>query len=267
MRITRTSTPDVIAAGILDPLKDHLRITGDYVDKEIVRTGARAIDVIQNYTNRQLLTATFSQPQDCFPYRHSYILPWAPLISVESITYMDSADTPGQTFDGSLTATITAATPADPVEITAAAHGFIDGDLVTIAGVVGMTEINDREFRVTNAATNTFDLAGEDGTGHTAYTSGGTATSRKDYEVITDTEPGLIRLRENKYWPTDATEVVTNYTAGYGTDWDDLPDDAQAAVLLITHHLYYNRSGEPFLDAVQSMLDDLCVGDDFHAYA
>ena len=37
-----------------------------------------------------------------------------------------------------------------------------------------MTEINDRFFEIANVATNTFELKGEDGTGHTAYTSGGT---------------------------------------------------------------------------------------------
>lgn len=75
-------------------------------------------------------------------------------------------------------ATITAITKASPPVVTAAAHGFEDGDLVTIYGVAGMTELNNRTFMVDDKNTNTFelqDLTGTDivGAGYTTYTSGG----------------------------------------------------------------------------------------------
>lgn len=73
-------------------------------------------------------------------------------------------------------ATITGATQANPVVITAASHGFINGDEVEINSISGMTELNGRRFTVASSTTNTFELEGEDGTGHTAYSSGGTAT-------------------------------------------------------------------------------------------
>jgi hypothetical protein len=68
---------------------------------------------------------------------------------------------------------ITGATAADPVVITATAHGFDDGDEVHIGSVGGMVEINDRRFIIDNTTANTFELVDEDGTNHTAYTSGG----------------------------------------------------------------------------------------------
>lgn len=68
---------------------------------------------------------------------------------------------------------ISAATQANPVEITATAHGFSDGDRVIINGVGGMTQLNNREFTVDNSTANTFELLGIDGTGFDAYTSGG----------------------------------------------------------------------------------------------
>lgn len=86
-----------------------------------------------------------------------------------------------ETFEESLPAvnnasvTISGATQANPVVATATAHGFADGEEVEITGVVGMTELNDRRFTVDNQTANTFELKGEDGTGHTAYSSGGTA--------------------------------------------------------------------------------------------
>lgn len=73
------------------------------------------------------------------------------------------------------TYSITDATAASPVVITSASHGFSNGDTVYIAGVLGMTELNNRTFTVANAASNTFELSGEDGSTHTAYVSGGTA--------------------------------------------------------------------------------------------
>lgn len=75
---------------------------------------------------------------------------------------------------------ITAATQANPVQITSNAHGYSNGDRVTFAGVGGMLQLNLREFRVAGAAANTFTLqdaqtgAAVDGTAFGAYTSGGT---------------------------------------------------------------------------------------------
>ena len=72
------------------------------------------------------------------------------------------------------TTAITGATSANPVVITANAHGLSNGDRVFINGVGGMTEINNLEFTVAGATTNTFELSGVDGSAYTAYTSGGT---------------------------------------------------------------------------------------------
>jgi hypothetical protein len=68
---------------------------------------------------------------------------------------------------------ITGATTANPVVITSNDHGLQTGDTVEIDNVGGMVEINGRSFTVTRVDDNEFSLDGEDGTGHTAYTSGG----------------------------------------------------------------------------------------------
>jgi len=72
------------------------------------------------------------------------------------------------------TKSITGATAADPVVITATSHGYSNGDRVYITGVTGMTEINNREFTVANVTTDTFELSGVDGSGFSAFVSGGT---------------------------------------------------------------------------------------------
>lgn len=91
-------------------------------------------------------------------------------------------------LDGT-SATITGATAANPVVITATAHGFSDGDEVKLDSVGGMVELNGYRFIVTNSDANTFELydvdgVAIDGTGYTAYTSGGIA--RLVYSFVTN---------------------------------------------------------------------------------
>lgn len=72
--------------------------------------------------------------------------------------------------------TITGITQASPAVVTtAAAHGLIQGDEVLIDGIVGMVELNGRWLTVGSMpTTTTFQLAGEDSTAYTAWSSGGT---------------------------------------------------------------------------------------------
>ena len=83
------------------------------------------------------------------------------------------------------TKTITAATQANPVAITATAHGLATGAIVQITGVGGMTQINDKLFLVTVVDANTLTLTGTDGTAFSAYTSGGTLTYGTFYALNT----------------------------------------------------------------------------------
>ena len=69
---------------------------------------------------------------------------------------------------------ITGATQANPCKLTAAAHGYSTGDEVTIAGVVGMTQLNGKTTTITVTGVNDFTLDGIDSTAFTAYSSGGT---------------------------------------------------------------------------------------------
>lgn len=73
---------------------------------------------------------------------------------------------------------ITAITAASPPVVTSNSHGYANGNIVYIDGVVGMTQLNRRAFVVANVATNTYELKGVDATGYTAYVSGGTAVRK-----------------------------------------------------------------------------------------
>ena len=95
--------------------------------------------------------------------------------------------------------TITGVTKANPGVITSNSHGFSDGEEIYITGVGGMTQLNDRNYIVANATTNTFTLtdlfgAAIDTTAFTTFTSGGTAD--KIYQISTPyVEADLFNLR------------------------------------------------------------------------
>ena len=55
-------------------------------------------------------------------------------------------------------APITGITQANPGVVTSTAHGYSNGNTVVISGVVGMTQVNGKRFKVANVATNTFEL-------------------------------------------------------------------------------------------------------------
>lgn len=109
--------------------------------------------------------------------------------------------------------TITGVTQADPAVVTtSASHGYSNGDHVYISGIVGMVELNGRRFTVANQTATTFELTGEDSSGHTAYSSAGSA--EKVYEVATP-------------WAT--------------ADLDDLQFAQSADVLYVVHPDYEPR--------------------------
>jgi Flp pilus assembly protein TadG len=73
------------------------------------------------------------------------------------------------------TATECRTTTCSVVVTTSVAHGFINGDLITIANVAGMTQLNGQTPTISTLTTTTFDTHLV-GVGYGAYSSGGTAT-------------------------------------------------------------------------------------------
>ena len=74
---------------------------------------------------------------------------------------------------------ITGLTKANPGVVTAVSHGFSNGNIVIIRGVVGMTEVNRTKFKVAAAGVNTFELTDAvtgvniNTSSYTTYVSGG----------------------------------------------------------------------------------------------
>lgn len=119
--------------------------------------------------------------------------------------------------------TITGATAANPVVVTASSHGYSNGDRVFITEVTGMTELNNREFTVANKTTNTFELSGIDGSGFTAYSSGGksgkivevttTYTTAEVFEINHAQSADVLYLAHKDHAPAKLTRTTaTSFT-------------------------------------------------------
>jgi hypothetical protein len=89
---------------------------------------------------------------------------------------------------------VSGATQASPVVITAVAHGLSDGAVIAIYDVGGMVELEGLSYTVANKTDDTFELTGINGTGFTAYTSGGKIHNVIDGTAYTEyVEGGEIR--------------------------------------------------------------------------
>lgn len=66
-------------------------------------------------------------------------------------------------------------TKASPAKVKITGHGLSSGDVVKLAGVGGMTEVNGESYIIEKVDANYFYLVDTDSTGYGTYTSGGTA--------------------------------------------------------------------------------------------
>ncbi|MCU0521342.1 MAG: hypothetical protein MUF84_11700 [Anaerolineae bacterium] len=121
------------------------------------------------------------------------------------------------------TDSIEGASQEEPVVITATAHTFLEGDLVKITDVAGMTELNDNTYMVRNVDTDDFELWDEngtvelDGSAFAAYVSGGTIwrVPNWNYAYMFKLPDDCMKVIEIESGETDWVEennfLLTNY--------------------------------------------------------
>lgn len=163
------------------------------------------------------------------------------------------------------TKNITNATQANPCQITTnTTHGLTDGQVVQIASVSGMTELNGNSYTATVVdSTNftigvdstgygaytsggtvdsyAFTLDSTDATGYTAYTSGGTVTSEGPVSLTLDyplgSVDGYVRVTAYSSQTSVSAEVITDLGGTSATDdwaegaWSDRRGWPTAVVL------------------------------------
>lgn len=75
-----------------------------------------------------------------------------------------------QTLDAAKT--ITAITKANPGVVTSTAHGYNNGDPITMIVTAGMVELDGQAVRAANVAANTFEMEGLDTQAYSIFTAG-----------------------------------------------------------------------------------------------
>ena len=129
---------------------------------------------------------------------------------------------------GGVSKSISNITAANPVVVTTTnAHAFTDGTEVTLVDVVGMTNVNGNEYFMDVLTGTTFALYSDaqlttpiDGTGFSAYTSGGVATA--DYGGAKNAFK-TIQVSGASPVVADNIQDILNLTGGTGIDITTTP--------------------------------------------
>jgi Flp pilus assembly protein TadG len=127
--------------------------------------------------------------------------------------------------------TVTGATRANPVVVTANGHGFTTGQVVYLSGIQGMTQINNRYYQVGTTTTNTFQLrnastgANINGTSYSNWSSGGTQRAQRCQTnaceiVVTANGHGFANNSRVFITSVGGMTQINNATgSGTGTAW------------------------------------------------
>lgn len=138
--------------------------------------------------------------------------------------------------------TISGATQANPVVVTTSgAHGYSTGDEVFIDDVAGMTELNGKYYIITVASATTFELQDQDevdvdGTGFTAYSSGG--NSSKIVEIESPYQEAHLR----------SLKITQNADTAYLVSRYYEPRKLTRTSLTAFSLALFTRTNDPFLD-------------------
>lgn len=181
------------------------------------------LEVTTPYTLAQSKVIALGKPAqnaDVMVFTHPSFQPYKLIrTSATSFTFLPFArlDDPfGLTYAG--TTTITGITNANPAVVTDVGHGYTTGDMVKIAAVVGMTQINGYTARVTVINANSFsiDVNTSNTALFTAYSSGGTAA-----KLSTASFPALSLFYKGRlYYAASDTKITTvwgSYAGAYDT--------------------------------------------------
>jgi hypothetical protein len=157
--------------------------------------GGSIFELATPYTESELPRLAFTQSADVMTLVHPNHDPrnlnrladdnWALTV----IDYSPPVTPP--TFTSPITDDIVFITQANPAVVTTdSAHGFSNGQTITLSGVSGMTEVNGIPYTVANRTSGTFELSGIDSTGFSAYTQAAiTNITQANPAVVTTAAP------------------------------------------------------------------------------
>ena len=175
------------------------------------------------------------------PKSHSEYLADANLVDIGNFTEPASIGANAIVRYNNHSVSITNIAQTNPVRLTVSSSTLPSGEQVTLTGVGGMTEVNNNNYYVNRINSTTYDLYSDsqtfnsvDGTGYTAFTSGGlmTAVSYRSYEPVGHTTGEILQVQSH-ILPGNVTYGVTNtYIDGPTTHrFDFTPKSTNSTVI------------------------------------
>ncbi len=116
--------------------------------------------------------------------------------------------------------TMTAITKANPGVVTAASHGYANGDVVKLIVTAGMVELDGQIARVANSTASTFELEGIDTTNYSTFTAG-TARKITAWQTLSNTQS--VSMPDPAPNRIDTTTLIDK-TKQYAYGLPDAPD-------------------------------------------
>jgi hypothetical protein len=143
---------------------------------------------------------------------------------------------------------ITAASNATPIVITSTSHGFANGDVLVIRGILGNTAANGT-WQIANQAANTFELKtlkdNQNSTGNGAYTSGGCVINLTLADMLDDISAARVG--------SDSSNLTTPTVTNGVLDADDVTFTSVTGT--IHAHAIYRDAGSEATDRTVYFMD------------
>ena len=155
----------------------------------------------------------------------------------EAVGNMDVGSTQVETSLGN-SGNITAATEADPCQITSVSHGLRTGNSITINNILGMTELNNIDYVITFVDLDNFTLDTIDSSAFTTYIAGGTWVQA---EVQFYYVPGS-RYAWHRFYATVHGQYITVYVT-YDNELMNILDTHQQAFEMNAMQLWVRPAG------------------------
>lgn len=190
-------------------------------DHEQIESGGSPYEIASPYLEANLNKLRLYQIENSLYIVHPSYAPMKLICTTDTSWALTAVNFSG--WDESTVKNITGATQAAPIVITAAAHGFINGDIILIRDmevtvtslankmglgmssflkeikiIAGMPELNSCPFEVANKTADTFQLKGTDGTTYKDYVSGGTVRKKGVLFNSADNYPACIGSFEGR---------------------------------------------------------------------
>jgi len=254
-----------------------LDITGSMKGQKLIDLKAAATSLIdmvvqdvQSPYYSKVALAPFSMALNAGSYAASMR---GAVIGTKSIT--------GASWTSGSSKSISSITKGTSTTVNSNNHGFVDGDVVFISGVNGMTQVNNKAYTVTGRTTNSFRLAGQNSSNWNLYISGGTIRKCRvsDCSIVITTSAshgytngslvyikgvsGMTGLNDKTFTVASATSTSFSLSGTWGPSYTAYTSGGTAYCLVAgcEYYRFTDKDGDTRIQQITTCVSER-IGDD-----